>query len=95
MTRPILFGMLAAIAVAAFAVPAGNDQPLIVRVVTIGDRTGPAFYSMIEQGYRFIGSPELFAADQVMAGGFAGTGRAAGSAETSMVTAEVENRPAR
>ena len=91
MTRPLLFGMLAAIALAAYAVPAGNDQPLIVRVVTIGDRTGPAFYSAVEQGYRFIASSDLLDAEQVMAGGVAEAGPAGAA---SMVTAEVESRPA-
>lgn len=92
MTRPMLLGLLAAITVAVFAAPAGNEQPLIVRVVTIGDRTGPAFYSMVEQGYRFIGAANLLAGDSLATGAIAAAGK---GAETTMVTAEVESRPAR
>ncbi len=91
MTRPLLFGLLAAIAVGAFAVPAGNDQPLIVRVVTIGDRTGPAFYSTIEEGYRFIASPSLLAASRTATQSLSDDAVTADTKE--MVTAEVETPP--
>ena len=57
MSRRTVCGLIAlsvAAAVAGFAAPAGESQPLIVRVVTIGDETGPAYYSLVEQGYRFV-----------------------------------------
>ena len=91
MTRPLLFGLLAATAVAAFAVPAGNDQPLIVRVVTIGDKTGPAFYSTSEEGYRFIASPSLLAARRTATQSLSDDAVTADTKE--MVTAEVETPP--
>ncbi|MBO0664471.1 hypothetical protein LQ948_18040 [Jiella sp. MQZ9-1] len=59
MSRPMLCGLVVAAAIAAFAAPAGLNQPLIVRVVTIGEKTGPAFYSLVEQGYRFIGAQPM------------------------------------
>ncbi|MAU98346.1 MAG: hypothetical protein CMP81_21105 [Fulvimarina sp.] len=49
-----LIALSAAAAVAGFATPAGESHPLIVRVVTIGGETGPAYYSLVEQGYRFV-----------------------------------------
>lgn len=33
---------------------AGTGASDVTRVVTIGDRTGPAFYSAIEGRYRFV-----------------------------------------
>ena len=47
----------ATIALGFMAVPAGQADALNIRVVTIGDETGPAFYSPIEGGYRFIAVP--------------------------------------
>ncbi|MBB4003321.1 hypothetical protein [Aurantimonas endophytica] len=35
--------------------PAGNTEPLLVRTVTLGGVTGAAYYSRLEQGYRFVG----------------------------------------
>ncbi|UIJ72292.1 hypothetical protein [Aurantimonas sp. HBX-1] len=35
--------------------PAGHQEPLLVRTVTLGGVTGPAYYSRLEQGYRFVG----------------------------------------
>ena len=35
--------------------PAGNAEPLLIRTVTLGGVTGAAYYSGLEQGYRFVG----------------------------------------
>ncbi|WP_268880141.1 hypothetical protein [Jiella pelagia] len=91
MTRRILLGILATIAIASYAVPAGSYQPLIVRVVTIGGETGPAFYSSIEQGYRFIGRPGILDVGQTTTPSSPKT-EAGGQ---TMVTAEMENRTGR
>jgi hypothetical protein len=37
------------------SLPAGNADPLLIRTVTLGGVTGPAYYSRLEQGYRFVG----------------------------------------
>lgn len=92
MTRRILLGLLAVAAVAAFAVPAGDHQPLIVRVVTIGERTGPAFYSAIEQGYRFIEPSAILDADRTLT---EPSPEADAEAGKTMVTAEIGTRSAR
>ncbi|MEF2553016.1 hypothetical protein VQ042_16880 [Aurantimonas sp. A2-1-M11] len=51
--------MLRSLLIAAFLGlslgPVGPAQPLMVRTVTIGPVTGAAYYSVIEQGYRFVG----------------------------------------
>ncbi|WP_083589662.1 hypothetical protein [Aurantimonas sp. 22II-16-19i] len=68
MSRRTVCGLIAlsvAAAVAGFAAPAGESHPLIVRVVTIGGETGPAYYSLVEQGYRFLGREP--SADRMMA----------------------------
>ena len=35
--------------------PAGEAEPLLIRTVTLGGVTGAAYYSGLEQGYRFVG----------------------------------------
>lgn len=48
--------------------PAGDSEPLLVRTVTLGGVTGAAYYSSLEQGYRFIGGrPEGFSDGQPIA----------------------------
>jgi len=61
--------MLRSLLIAAFLGlllgPVGPVQPLMVRTVTIGPVTGPAYYSVIEQGFRFVGdAPATLAADE-------------------------------
>jgi len=61
--------MLRSLLIAAFLGlllgPVGPAQPLMVRTVTIGPVTGPAYYSVIEQGFRFVGdAPVAVAADE-------------------------------
>ncbi|MCB8839135.1 hypothetical protein [Aurantimonas sp. VKM B-3413] len=51
----MLRSLVIAAAVLSLAVPAGTAEPLLIRVVTMAGATGPAYYSAVEQGYRFIG----------------------------------------
>lgn len=85
MSRRILCGLIAVgavIAIAGFAAPAGDSQPPIVRIVTIGDRTGPAYYSQVEQGYRFVGKSPAGTANTMMTGNVS-------EPVTALVTAEI------
>ena len=36
---------------------AGLSEPLLIRSVVLAGASGPAYYSVIEQGYRFLGGP--------------------------------------
>ncbi|MBP0614062.1 hypothetical protein [Jiella mangrovi] len=86
MRRRIFYGLVAAsalVGVTAYTAPAGDPHPMIVRVVTIGDRTGPAFYSSLEQGYRFVGGETVRAADAIMAGSGLAPEAAAAQIETA------------
>ncbi|MBO0905661.1 hypothetical protein [Jiella sonneratiae] len=96
MSRRTIRGLIAVAVLAVIAVgarPAGAPQPLIVRVVTMGDHTGPAFYSLIEQGYRFIDGNAAADTDRFMTG--AVREASAATAAAALVTADARGRPAR
>ncbi|KQT85208.1 hypothetical protein [Aurantimonas sp. Leaf443] len=42
----------------AISSPAGLSEPLILRQVTLNGTVGPAYYSRIEEGYRFVSVPK-------------------------------------
>ena len=69
----MLRSLVIAAAVLLSAMPAGIADPLLIRVVTMAGATGPAYYSTVEQGYRFVGG-SMATAD---------AGRAAASVEMS------------
>ena len=88
MSRRTLCGFLAvsvAIAVAGFTEPAGHRQPHIVRIVTIGDQTGPAYYSQVEQGYRFVARNDLVRPDAIMTSAVSNAGEDRASLMTTKV----------
>lgn len=51
----MLRSILIAAGILASTMPLGPSQPVMIRSVTIGEASGPAYYSLIEQGYRFVG----------------------------------------
>ncbi|WP_102960140.1 hypothetical protein [Mangrovicella endophytica] len=53
----IALGTLACAAVIATAIPAGVAAPNIVRTVTLAGVQSPAYYSIVDKTYRFIGTP--------------------------------------
>ena len=57
----MLRSVLIAAGVITYAMPVGNTETLTTRVVTIDGVTGPAYYSAIENGYRFVGGRDLAA----------------------------------
>ena len=50
----MLRSSLIAATLLCFAAPAGTAEPMVLRTVTLGKATGPAYYSIVEQGYRFV-----------------------------------------
>ncbi|KQT47483.1 hypothetical protein ASG43_10285 [Aureimonas sp. Leaf454] len=46
--------LIAALAVCGFAAPAGTGQPSLIRHVHINGVSGPAYYSVVDGGYRPI-----------------------------------------
>ncbi|MCK5934034.1 MAG: hypothetical protein KAG89_17875 [Fulvimarina manganoxydans] len=59
----MLRSVMIAAGVIVYAMPVGNTETLTTRVVTIDGVTGPAYYSPIENGYRFVGGRTLAARD--------------------------------
>ncbi|MEX6508117.1 hypothetical protein [Jiella sp. M17.18] len=51
----MLRSLVIAAALLVSAGPVGSRQPLTIRTVTMAGLTGPAYYSAVEQGYRFVG----------------------------------------
>lgn len=63
--RRILLGAICIAAVGTIVHPAGSPTPLMIRVVTMEGATGPAYYSAIEEGFRFVGGAPLGRTERV------------------------------
>jgi hypothetical protein len=61
MTKTTLALFAAATLVFGFAAPAGTTKPSVIRHVYIDGISGPAYYSVVDGGYRSIRSPSALA----------------------------------
>lgn len=57
----LLASSIAALLVLALAAPAGTPSPSLIRTVHLNGVSGPAYYSVIEGGYRPVRSPSALA----------------------------------
>ena len=55
MLRSILIAAIITTGLAATIGAAGTAEPLVIRPVVLAGGSGPAYYSVIEQGYRLVG----------------------------------------
>lgn len=55
MLRSFVIAALTVVGLFATERVAGVSEPLLIRSVILSGHSGPAYYSVIEQGYRFVG----------------------------------------